>query len=101
MEVNGQIYALATLPWDRTPSNHWARRQGGPQSQSGPCEVEKNLLRQESNLSHPTHSLSLHRESYPSSNSPTVQYVKSNRIKYLEDGHNICIVSGDMNRHKI
>jgi hypothetical protein len=92
------------MPWqlypeEGTASNHWIRRQGGPQCRSGPCEVEKNLLCQKSNRSHPAHSLSLYRQSYPGSNSPTVQYIKSNRIKYLEkDGHNICIVSSDIGR---
>jgi hypothetical protein len=44
MEVSGQLHAPAALLSGRDPWYTFDRRLGGPQSRSGRCELEENLL---------------------------------------------------------
>jgi hypothetical protein len=44
MEVSGQLQAPAALPRGKSPRYRLDRRLGGPQSRSGSCGLEKNLL---------------------------------------------------------
>jgi hypothetical protein len=44
MEKHGQLHALATLPLGKSPWYPLDRRLGGPQTKSGRCSKEKNVL---------------------------------------------------------
>jgi hypothetical protein len=76
MEVSGQIHAVAALPLGKQPWSSLNRRLGGPQSRSGCCAKERNLLPQKL-FDHPANDLGTVRVGYHDSPKSVATKLKS------------------------